>query len=355
MNFYEDNSRIKIGSWIHFWRCYPFTRSLMKDFFISYNKADRLWATGIRAWLEDVNYSVVMQNGDFVAGSNFVLEMDAATKTAKRLIAILSPDYLTSEFTAPEWAAMFALDPAGKERRLIPVRVRECDLTGLLKQLVYIDLVGLSPDVAAKKLLDGLAGKVQGDTHQGVAKRARSSRAKAASISQVVNGNGNIQVGGDFHINTKKKVQNIIKPGPEHVTPQQATEIRRRLQTLGERDEKAGLGKTYGGWMEKFKRAFGITSYHLLASDKYEAALNWLSQQKGMTRSRLRRTNNQKWREEHYTAIHTVRQRLGWTKARLSEFAVGKGIVGKAFESLKELKERQLASLSATMKREGKK
>ena len=110
MNFYEDNSRIKIGTWIQFWPCYPFTRSLMKDFFISYNKADRLWATGIRAWLEDVNYSVVMQDGDFVAGSNFVLEMDAATKTAKRLIAILSPYYLTSEFTAPEWAAMFALD-----------------------------------------------------------------------------------------------------------------------------------------------------------------------------------------------------------------------------------------------------
>ena len=108
---------------------------------------------------------------------------------------------------------------AAKERRLIPVTVRECDLTGLLKQLVYIDLVGLSADVAAKKLLDGLSGKVQGST-QGVTKRARFSCAKAASISQVVNGNGNIQVGGDFHMNTKKKVQNIINPGARtHYTP----------------------------------------------------------------------------------------------------------------------------------------
>ena len=40
-------------------------------------------------------------------------------------------------------AAAFAQDPTGKKRKLIPVRVAECALTGLLAPIVYIDLIGL--------------------------------------------------------------------------------------------------------------------------------------------------------------------------------------------------------------------
>ncbi len=33
-----------------------------KDFFISYNKADRFWADGIRDWLLKAGQTVIMQN-----------------------------------------------------------------------------------------------------------------------------------------------------------------------------------------------------------------------------------------------------------------------------------------------------
>ena len=45
-------------------------------------------------------------------------------------------------YTKPEWAAAFAQDASGRRRKLIPVRVRSTELTGLLTQIVYIDLVG---------------------------------------------------------------------------------------------------------------------------------------------------------------------------------------------------------------------
>jgi len=44
------------------------------DFFISYNKADVHWATGIGDWLDQAGYSTILQAQDFVAGSNFVSE-----------------------------------------------------------------------------------------------------------------------------------------------------------------------------------------------------------------------------------------------------------------------------------------
>jgi hypothetical protein len=129
------------------------------DFFISYASPDTAWAEWLGWVLEEEGASVVMQAWDFVPGSNFVLEMQQASGSARRTIAILSPDYLTSRFAPPEWAAAFAQDPEGIKRSLVPVRVRECALDGLLRTIVHIDLVGLDEPSARKRLSDGLSAK----------------------------------------------------------------------------------------------------------------------------------------------------------------------------------------------------
>ena len=103
-----------------------------KDFFISYNKADRSWAEWIAWVLEAEKYTTIVQEWDFKPGGNFVVEMDDATKRCERTIAVLSQDYLDAEFTVPEWAAKFAQDPKGIGRKLIPVRVATCNIEGLL-------------------------------------------------------------------------------------------------------------------------------------------------------------------------------------------------------------------------------
>jgi tetratricopeptide (TPR) repeat protein len=128
----------------------------MKDFFISYNKADRELAEWIARQLTDGGYSVVIQAWDILPGDNFVLAMHRFASEAERTIAVLSPDYLTSAYTPSEWAAAFAQDPTGEKRTLVPVRVRECSLEGLLRQIVYIDLVGKSDDEARQALLEGI-------------------------------------------------------------------------------------------------------------------------------------------------------------------------------------------------------
>ena len=54
-----------------------------RDFFISYNSADRTWAEWIAWHLEAAGYTTVLQAWDFVPGSNFVVEMDNAAKQAR--------------------------------------------------------------------------------------------------------------------------------------------------------------------------------------------------------------------------------------------------------------------------------
>lgn len=128
----------------------------MKDFFISYTLADKDWATWIAFILEEQNFSTVIQAWDFRPGSNFVLEMQRAAAEAKRTIMVLSPEYLRSQFASPEWAAAFSSDPQGIERKLVPVRVRSCDPTGLLSSIVQIRLDGLSEQNARTALIDGI-------------------------------------------------------------------------------------------------------------------------------------------------------------------------------------------------------
>ena len=128
----------------------------MPDFFISYNEADREWAEWIAWQLEKEGFSTVLQAWDFRPGCNFVLEMQKATEDLKRTIAVLSPEFLASLFTKPEWAAAFVGDPTGEERKLLPVRVKECKQGGLLKALNYIDLVDLDEEAAKNALVAGV-------------------------------------------------------------------------------------------------------------------------------------------------------------------------------------------------------
>lgn len=129
---------------------------IKRDFFISYNKADRHWAEWVAWELEEKNYTTFLQEWDFRPGQSFVLRMNQATQQANRTIAILSPDYLDANYTQPEWSAAFAQDPTGDKGLLVPIRVRECALQGLLSQIIYIDLVGLEEQAAKEKLLAGV-------------------------------------------------------------------------------------------------------------------------------------------------------------------------------------------------------
>ena len=124
-----------------------------RDFFISYTYNDQRWAEWIAWQLEGAGYNTFLQAWDFLSGGDFVLAMDDATRNAPRTIAVLSPDYFTSKFTPSEWAAAFRRDPKGEQGLLMPVRVRPCDVEGLLGQIGYIDLVDLDEQAARTKLL----------------------------------------------------------------------------------------------------------------------------------------------------------------------------------------------------------
>jgi len=133
-------------------------KQIIKDFFISYNGTDKAWAEWIAWQLEEVGFLTILQSWDFRPGANFVLKMQEASKEAERVIAVLSPNYLNAVYTQPEWAVAFRRDPQGTKGLLVPVMVCDCrqELDGLWPQIIYINLMDLSEQVARKALLEGI-------------------------------------------------------------------------------------------------------------------------------------------------------------------------------------------------------
>jgi hypothetical protein len=126
---------------------------MSKDFFISYTAADRTWAEWVAWELEEAGYTTVLQAWDFLPGSHFVLKMQEATAEAQCTIAILSPAYFDSPFAKAEWEAAFSQDPTGDKRTLLPVRVKKCNLVGMSRSIVCLDLIGLNEAEAREALL----------------------------------------------------------------------------------------------------------------------------------------------------------------------------------------------------------
>ncbi len=81
---------------------------------------------------------------------------------SKRTLVVLSENYLQAAQVQAEWQAAWQADPNGMRRKLIPVRVAECEPDGLLRGIVHIDLVGLPQEAAATRLVEQIKRSVAG-------------------------------------------------------------------------------------------------------------------------------------------------------------------------------------------------
>ena len=131
----------------------------MIDFFVSYTSDDERWAEWIAYIIEEQGFKVVIQAWDFRPGNNFVLSMQEAASKADRTVMVLSPSYIQSQFASPEWAAAFAQDPQGFDKKLIPILVRRCKPPGLLAPLVHIDISDKYEDAARTLVLAGVSSQ----------------------------------------------------------------------------------------------------------------------------------------------------------------------------------------------------
>jgi hypothetical protein len=128
------------------------------DFFVSYTSADRAWAEWIAWQLEAEGYQIIVQAWDFTPGNDWAHEMQHATSTAERVVAVLSAAYLRSAHGEAEWRIFCAQEPTGEHGLLLPVRGDKVDPPGLLETRIYVDLVDQEAASAKAALLAAARG-----------------------------------------------------------------------------------------------------------------------------------------------------------------------------------------------------
>ena len=126
------------------------------DFFISRAGENREIAARITAILEGGGYSTYLQDKDF-GFTAFTERMDQGfdmVETGTRIIAILSRVYQGKPHCEVEARYPLIDDPSNTKQRLIVFRVEECNPTGFLKPIPYVDLVPyLADDNALKEIV----------------------------------------------------------------------------------------------------------------------------------------------------------------------------------------------------------
>lgn len=91
------------------------------DVFISYSSVNKDWVSGVlRPKLENHGFNVITDD-DFSGGGLGVEEMARAVEQSKRVIAVVTRDFLNSKWTSFETAMAQTIDPDAAFRKLIPI------------------------------------------------------------------------------------------------------------------------------------------------------------------------------------------------------------------------------------------
>src|ERR1700688_705685 len=115
------------------------------DFFVSRRGS----VTGIAQEVADVvqekGYSVIVQDYDFRSSDSVTERMHDGLKNARDLIILLSDDYDQSAYTRKEFTSFEAQRlRSPEERHTIILRCEDVSPEGLLADVIYQDLVGVT-------------------------------------------------------------------------------------------------------------------------------------------------------------------------------------------------------------------
>ena len=128
------------------------------DLTISRAGADKAFAIWLAQLIRAQGKSTLLQDEDF-GHEFFMAQMHDALKGGARVIAIVTPDYLASDYCIKESNGALAGDPNNRLRRLVPFRLRPCAPSGMLGDIPYCDLL---PELRARDA-NALAEKILSD------------------------------------------------------------------------------------------------------------------------------------------------------------------------------------------------
>ena len=131
------------------------------DVFISYSHENEDW---VHQWLlprlKKAGLCTCIDMEDFAVGAPSLTEMERAVVQSAKTLLVLTPEYLASEWTEFENILTQTLDPAARQRRVIPLLLEDCDRPPRIAMLTYADF---RPEGRREKELGRVVAAIKGE------------------------------------------------------------------------------------------------------------------------------------------------------------------------------------------------
>jgi tetratricopeptide (TPR) repeat protein len=133
------------------------------DVFISYSHKDEKWADKVlRQRLDDAGLKVCIDYRDFEAGKMALFNMQDAAKQSKHIVLVLTRNWLNSEWSLFEALMGGTIDPAGLQKKLIPLLCEDGiqqDINDFIAMRTWVDFTRKDREEIAWKQLSDAIGK----------------------------------------------------------------------------------------------------------------------------------------------------------------------------------------------------
>ncbi len=110
------------------------------DIFISYSSKDGDWVHNTLKQRLLKHGFKVLTDKEFKGGSMSIMEISNSIENTRRTVAVMTPNFFSSDWTKLETAMAQTLDPGASQRKLVPILKEDCNIPLRLKVLHYRDL-----------------------------------------------------------------------------------------------------------------------------------------------------------------------------------------------------------------------
>jgi branched-chain amino acid transport system substrate-binding protein len=127
------------------------------DVFVSYSTKDEEWVRGeLLQRLENHGLRVCIDYRDFRPGFSNIEEIKRAIRESRRILLVLTPDYISSRWGVFERQIVQNQEPLSNGR-LIPLLKEPCKLPEEINHIIYVNLTQPDSELAWGRLLQALA------------------------------------------------------------------------------------------------------------------------------------------------------------------------------------------------------
>lgn len=136
----------------------PGEKRFQFDVFISYSSQDKAWVCGeLLPRIERAGLKAFIDFRDFTRGAPSIREMARGVTGCRKMLLVLTPEYIESAWGEIENIMAATLDPANRDLRLIPLLKAPCEKPLYVGALTHIDFTdGTDQALAWRQLLTAL-------------------------------------------------------------------------------------------------------------------------------------------------------------------------------------------------------